>query len=110
LDSIRSINPKHFVTGSQDGTLALWATNKSKPIYEVDEAHGPSNWMTAVVKLVLIFLLMFKGTLYNTDLVASGSYNDLLNFYKFDAENRTLDKIFELPSVSTLYCLGIKCN
>jgi len=86
LDSIRSINPKHFVTGSQDGTLALWATNKSKPIYEVDEAHGPSNWMTAV------------GTLYNTDLVASGSYNDLLNFYKFDAENRTLDKIFELPS------------
>ena len=56
LDSIKSINAKHFVTGSQDGTLALWATNKSKPIYEINEAHQDC-WMTA---LVIDFIVLFS--------------------------------------------------
>jgi hypothetical protein len=40
-----------------------------------------------------------KGTMYNSDLFASGSYNDKLNFYKADLENKDFMKIFDLPSV-----------
>jgi len=54
LDSIRSINPKQFVTGSQDGSVSLWAANKSKAIHSIKQAHGDA-WVTAVVRPFLLF-------------------------------------------------------
>ena len=50
IDSIRSVNSKHFVTGSQDGKFSLWATKKNKPMSEVQDAHGEC-WITSVVFL-----------------------------------------------------------
>jgi len=97
LDSIRSVNPRNFVTGSQDGSISLWAVNKSKPLHSIKHAHGDC-WMTAV------------GTAFNTDFIASGSYNNALNFYKCSEKDREITKLFELPSTGIVNDIKISAK
>lgn len=47
IDVCAMIDDAHFVTGSDNGKLALWSTQKKKPVYIVDQAHGVDEPMAA---------------------------------------------------------------
>lgn len=70
IDCVRVINHEWFVSGSEDGSVALWKASKKKPSYLIKEAHG-GLWVTAL------------AVLPNSDLVASGSYDGWINLYQF---------------------------
>ncbi|XP_062523140.1 U3 small nucleolar RNA-interacting protein 2-like [Corticium candelabrum] len=46
IDCIKQINEDHFISGSQDGSLALWSLYKKKPTALVPVAHGGSHIWT----------------------------------------------------------------
>jgi len=50
--------------------------SKKRPIYSLPNAHGGGRWITAL------------GGVHNTDLFASGSYNNEVNLYRFEAAKR----------------------
>lgn len=60
------INEENFISGSNDGALALWHISKKKPLFVVNKSHfiennTNSNWISSV------------AAFHNTDLLASGS-------------------------------------
>ncbi len=84
IECVRVINNTYFVTGSQDGSVALWRLNKKKPIYILPNAHGGS-WITSL------------AVLRSSDLVASGSHDGFINLYKFGGERLQLKVRIEAP-------------
>ncbi|XP_045618040.1 U3 small nucleolar RNA-interacting protein 2 [Procambarus clarkii] len=91
IDGVKLVNDKTYVTFGQDGGLALWTTLKKRPHCLVKAAHGyqmngQPNWLTAAASLV------------NTDLIASGSMDGFVRFWKVDTEgHRTLQRLFSVP-------------
>ncbi|EAR93107.2 U3 small nucleolar RNA-interacting protein (macronuclear) [Tetrahymena thermophila SB210] len=84
IDVVKAVDAEHFITGSQDGSIALWSIKKKKPIFIMHKAHGGS-WITAL------------GHLYNTDLFFSGSHDQQINAYKIDLQQKNFQKIFSIP-------------
>ena len=75
-DSCALIGPTTFVTGSQDGSLALWSMFKKRAVHTVPRAHeaGPgqtagAGWVGAVAACP------------HTDLVASGAGNGVIKLW-----------------------------
>ncbi|ORY86861.1 WD40-repeat-containing domain protein [Protomyces lactucae-debilis] len=103
MDVVTQIDKELFVTGSDNGTVALWSTQKKKALSRIPMAHGnilpisnsaelepigdtPENvrWITAVHAIPF------------SDLVVSGSWDGKLNFYQISADLRKLLKIAEV--------------
>ena len=78
-----------FATGSIDTNINLWNVKKRKPLFELQQPHG-NKWITALV----IIITNNKGTIYNSDLLISGSCEDNLNIYK--VTNKDITKIRSL--------------
>ena len=103
------INEESFVSGSNDGTLALWSIMKKKPVFAVRHAHGigsssngvdhsqnghdtssdqaPTGWVTAV------------AAYHNTDLVASGSDDGCVRLWAFSPSAHNLIEKFQVKLV-----------
>ena len=80
-DTLNVINHHFFVTGSHvDNCLDLWIMNKKKPIFSLSDCHKPGSW------------LLSTAAVRSSDLLASGSYDGCINFYKFDKQAKTLAK------------------
>lgn len=69
IDCIRIINADNYVTGSQDGSLALWKSGKKKPLKYFKEQHS-GKWITSL------------AVLKSSDLIASGSYDGYIRLYR----------------------------
>ena len=74
IDSVVCLDNKHFLSGSQEGQLAVWGASYKKPMVCLDE----SSWVTAV------------GALRNSDLGISATLNEL-KFWKI-AKPETVSK------------------
>eukprot|EP01103_Thecamoeba_quadrilineata_P013972 TRINITY_DN4027_c0_g1_i2.p1 TRINITY_DN4027_c0_g1~~TRINITY_DN4027_c0_g1_i2.p1 ORF type:complete len:220 (-),score=26.80 TRINITY_DN4027_c0_g1_i2:76-735(-) len=92
IDSARFLSNDVFVSGSQDGQLSVWRTTKKVPIVTVEAAHprtdGRGNgsgaqWITSV------------ATCPKSDLIASGSSDDYIRFWKF--HRKSLTPILTVP-------------
>ncbi|EWM26654.1 u3 small nucleolar rna-interacting protein 2 [Nannochloropsis gaditana] len=71
LDCLSMLSEECFVTGGEDGMLAMWNVNKKKPVAVVPAAHGGnSRWISSVAAI--------KGT----DLVASGSNDGYVRLWR----------------------------
>lgn len=102
IDVCAQIDKELFVTGSDNGTVALWSTQKKKALARLAATHGsdrtfqvsaemdstlgnmsPENarWITALCAVPY------------SDLVISGSWNGYLNVYCISADNRKLTQI-----------------
>lgn len=105
IDRIACIDEETFITGSDNGSLSLWATHKKKPIFTVPVAHGldpplapeaasaeqvpdPSvpaepqpRWITAL------------ATVPYSDLVLSGSWDGSVRVWKVAADKKRLEAV-----------------
>jgi WD40 repeat protein len=50
IDRVRTINLERFITASQDGSVNLWHTKKSKPVFKFPHAHQ-KGWISALDNL-----------------------------------------------------------
>jgi ribosomal RNA-processing protein 9 len=73
VDCVKGINPTTFVTGSQDGVVALWNNGKTKPVSHIEGAHT-GGWISAI------------GGIWNSDFVATGGHDGEVCFFHVDTE------------------------
>lgn len=86
------MNEDWYVTGGEDGNLALWFAMKKKPATVISAAHGhgPSGmprWISAL------------GCLPQSDLVVSGSNDGALRLWEADVEDRSLKQVSRIPTL-----------
>lgn len=99
IDCLSIIHDEAYVSGAQDGSVALWSTQKKKPTFVVDRAHrfetpmpgwsSDTPWVSSV------------AVIRNTDLCFSGSCNGFLNAYRIqDTKLTRLPRIAMVSSSS----------
>ena len=104
IDRVAMVDEEMFVTGSDNGTISLWALHKKKPIFSVGLAHGLDHpmkpeevsaeavpnekvperqprWITAL------------ATVPYSDLVLSGSWDGEIRAWKVSKDKKRLDAI-----------------
>ncbi|XP_013199289.1 U3 small nucleolar RNA-interacting protein 2 [Amyelois transitella] len=88
LDEVKLLDEEHFVSGSDNGSLCLWGVMKKKPLCVVPEAHGKENevprWITSL------------ATLLNSDIFASGSYDNCIRLWKVSDMYRKVVPLFSI--------------
>uniref|UniRef100_A0A0N5AVU2 WD_REPEATS_REGION domain-containing protein n=1 Tax=Syphacia muris TaxID=451379 RepID=A0A0N5AVU2_9BILA len=90
IDCCALINEEHFASGSADGSICLWSTFKKKPVCIQKLAHGLSsenhpNW-----------IICLASRRY-TDLLASGSNDGYIRFWKIAIDYKSLKALFSFP-------------
>ncbi|XP_026868287.2 U3 small nucleolar RNA-interacting protein 2 [Electrophorus electricus] len=93
IDCVQLINEEHMVSGGDDGCLCVWSVGKKKPVSVVKQAHGVHGnaglkepcWVSSV------------AALHNSDTVASGSHNAMVQLWKCGQGFRGLDPLFTIP-------------
>ncbi|KAI4868367.1 WD40 repeat-like protein [Hypoxylon rubiginosum] len=115
MDRVAMLDDELFVTGSDNGSLALWSLQKKKPLFVLPQAHGLEDpllpteasaekapgpkvvpppqprWITAL------------RTLPYSDLVLSGSWDGYVRVWKLSDDKRKLEPagILGAPSSSS---------
>lgn len=81
IDCVKLINEENFVSAGDDGTISTWNVNRKKPLHVTTNAHGTyksfpgceidtPRWVSALTAWT------------NTDLVASGSCDGVVRFWR----------------------------
>lgn len=92
LEAVQMLDEGHFVTGSDDGALSIWSLNKKKPFKTVRKAHEDAYAMEDKPHpIISVAACPF------TDLVASGSDDGMLRFWKAANEFKDLQAVGALP-------------
>lgn len=86
IDCIRLLHDQSFLSGSQDGSVAIWNTLKKKPTAYFEQAHA-GEWISSV------------GCVKNSDLGMSGSCDGYLKLWKCDAKSKQLTLANQIPMV-----------
>lgn len=87
VDCVAMITEAFFLSGSEDGTLAVWDVQKKRPLAQVKSAHGENNWITAVAALKY------------GDVAASGSCDGRIRLWKCVPKVREFVLILSIPVV-----------
>lgn len=70
---MKALTAELFVSGGMDGDLLSWSAKKKRPKQRLPLPHGP-RWTTAL------------GTLFNSNVLASGSHDNRLALYLMGRE------------------------
>lgn len=111
IDCVSMIDDSHFVTGSDNGNIALWSLNKKKPLYTSRLSHGIQPEMKATdasaemneekAKLQISDPQPFSITTIHaipySDVFISGSWNGELKVWKLDEELRKFELLKIIP-------------
>ncbi|KAI0379959.1 WD40 repeat-like protein [Hypomontagnella monticulosa] len=113
MDRVAMIDDELFVTGSDNGSIALWSIQKKKPLYILPQAHGlekpllpteasaekdPSpkvvpppqpRWITAL------------RTLPYSDLILSGSWDGYVRVWRLSEDKKSIEPVGILGNPST---------
>ncbi|KAI9818130.1 MAG: pre-rRNA processing protein [Pycnora praestabilis] len=111
IDRVAMIDEELFVTGSDNGSLSLWALHKKKPVFTLPLAHGldpplkpneasaeqdpdprppcppQPRWITAL------------ATVPYSDLIISGSWNGQLKVWQVSEDKRRIEAVGVVGSV-----------
>lgn len=97
LDEVRLLDEEHFVSGSDNGSLCIWSVLKKKPLCTVEEAHGKENdvprWITSL------------ATLLNSDVFASGSYDNSIRLWRVCDQYRKVTPMFSVNVSGFVNCM-----
>lgn len=112
MDRIAMIDDELFVTGSDNGSLALWSTQKKKPLFVLPQAHGlepavpllkasgeidpdpavipppQPRWITAL------------KTIPYSDIILSGSWDGYVRVWKLSEDKRRIERVGVLGATS----------
>lgn len=112
MDCIAMLDEELFVTGSDNGSLALWSTQKKKPLFVMPQAHGiepplslekasaekhpdpqvipppQPRWITAL------------KTIPYSDVILSGSWDGYVRVWKLSEDKRRIDRVGVLGATS----------
>ncbi|KAL7790828.1 WD40-repeat-containing domain protein [Trichoderma ceciliae] len=112
MDRIAMIDDELFITGSDNGSLALWSVSKKKPVYIQPLAHGldpplkpeaasaevspdrkavpapPPRWITAL------------KTIPYSDVILSGSWDGHVRIWKLSEDKKKIDLVATLGGSS----------
>lgn len=105
MDRIAMIDDELFVTGSDNGSIALWSLQKKKPLYVLPQAHGiepaipllkasgekdpdpavipppQPRWITAL------------KTIPYSDIILSGSWDGYVRVWKLSEDKRRIERV-----------------
>ncbi|KAF3760175.1 hypothetical protein M406DRAFT_13398, partial [Cryphonectria parasitica EP155] len=105
MDRIAMLDDELFVTGSDNGSLALWSTQKKKPLFVLPQAHGiepalaldkasgekepdpkvipppQPRWITAL------------KTIPYSDVILSGSWDGYVRVWKLSEDKRRIERV-----------------
>lgn len=111
MDCCSMIDDSHFVTGSDNGTIALWSTQKKKPVYVIANGHGHDQPMTASqasaetnAQNVEIpppqprYITALCAVPYS-DLFLSGSWNGEIKIWKLGSDLRSFECVGAIGGV-----------
>ncbi|CAK1595856.1 unnamed protein product [Parnassius mnemosyne] len=97
LDEVKLLDEEHFVSGSDNGSLCVWSVLKKKPLCTVTEAHGSENnvprWIISL------------ATLLNSDVFASGSYDNNIRLWKVYEAYRKIMPMFSIQAYGFINCM-----
>lgn len=97
LDEVKLLDEEHFVSGSDNGSLCVWSILKKKPLCTVTEAHGTENgvprWITSL------------ATLLNSDVLASGSYDNNVRLWRVCEQYRKVLPMFSVNVCGFMNCM-----
>ncbi|VEU23158.1 DEKNAAC104007 [Brettanomyces naardenensis] len=110
IDCVSMIDDSHFVTGSDNGNIALWSISKKKPIFTVRQAHGfqpkllPSQSSvekdvqraSAQVPEQQPYWITSIHAIPYSDTFITGSWNGTLKVWKLREDLRSFESIGEL--------------
>ena len=119
IDVISMIDESHFVTGSDNGNLALWSISKKKPIFVERVAHGlipePRDELISGESDVQIrkaqlgdgrllqpYWITAIHAIPYSNVFVSGSWNGSLKVWKLDENMRSFRLLGDLPN-----CKGV---
>ncbi|KAG6450292.1 U3 small nucleolar RNA-interacting protein 2 [Manduca sexta] len=102
LDEVKLLDEEHFVSGSDNGSLCVWSVMKKKPLSTVQEAHGSENgvprWITSI------------ATLINSDVFASGSYDNYVRIWKVQDSYRKVLPVFSVEINGFINCMNFTAD
>uniref|UniRef100_A0A6B2L488 Uncharacterized protein n=1 Tax=Arcella intermedia TaxID=1963864 RepID=A0A6B2L488_9EUKA len=88
MDCVFMVTEEIWITGSQDGSLALWNIQKKKPLHVIKHAHGfdslTPHWISAIAALPF------------SDIIATGSCSGSINLWKM-VNSRELHFVKSIP-------------
>ncbi|KAJ2946102.1 hypothetical protein O0L34_g5024 [Tuta absoluta] len=97
LDVVKLLDEEHFASGSDNGSLCVWSVLKKKPLCTITEAHGRQNgvpcWITSLASHL------------NSDVFASGSYDDHIRLWKILEGYRNVVPLFSIEVTGFVNCM-----
>ncbi|XP_041978702.1 U3 small nucleolar RNA-interacting protein 2 [Aricia agestis] len=97
IDVVKLLDEEHFISGSDNGSICLWSVLKKKPLWTATEAHGKENdvprWITSL------------ATLINSDMFASGSYDNNIRLWKVCDSYKKFIPMFSIEVVGFVNCM-----
>lgn len=111
MDCCSMIDDTHFVTGSDNGTIALWSTQKKKPVFTIAQAHGQDEPLTASqasaeVNSAVVeipppqprYITAIHAVPYS-DVFFTGSWNGEIKVWKLAGDLRSFECVGVIPGV-----------
>lgn len=111
MDCCSMIDDSHFVTGSDNGTIALWSTQKKKPVFSISQGHGqdaplPPQLASAELdtKVVEIpppqprYITAIHAVPFS-DVFFSGSWSGEIKIWKISQDLRSFECVGAIPGI-----------
>ncbi|EEB07903.1 U3 snoRNP-associated protein Rrp9 [Schizosaccharomyces japonicus yFS275] len=104
LDCVRMVDEEHFVSGSDNGALALWSLQRKKPVHTLPIAHGmqpqlPPSKHSAETQPedsnvpALPYPITAIATIPYANVFVTGSYNGDLKLWKISDTVRSFEPV-----------------
>jgi ribosomal RNA-processing protein 9 len=112
MDRVAMIDDEMFVTGSDNGSLALWSLQKKKPVFVLPHAHGIEPALPpekssgeidpdpAVVPPPQPRWITALRTIPYSDIILSGSWDGYVRVWKLSEDKRRLERVGVLGATS----------
>lgn len=105
MDRIAMLDEELFVTGSDNGSIALWSTQKKKPLFTLARAHGVEPALTlekasgeknpdpsVIPPPQPRWITALKAIPYS-DIILSGSWDGYVRVWKLSEDKRRLERV-----------------